>query len=584
MSLRHHLRVLRRGWPLLLVLAVAGGALGWVSGGDAEPAVRARYYRAVVTLTAARGSDASTSPGAVVQRAAVTAVIGAVAERAAQDVDETPEEFLSHINVSADTTLDLLQIVSVGTDDGSTVARARALAEQLLRQRGDLATLIQQRARDRALGDLDDLRGRIDELDRRLALGDSEVVRAERDALINQYRLAYESLQQVAAAGPAQADLARLDSSETPEAVEISRRDYAAVVENGPLTLPQGNRPTSGTQLVAPTPTAGPATPVSSSDGRQLRAAMGAALGLLLGAGILLARAQFDTRLRTSEDAEAAFRLPVLAEVPAAGRNKGRRRAPVTFTNPLSQSAEGYRRVRAALLHLATSRNEHDRRDPAPSLVVLVTSSEPGEDAAVAVANLAAALAEGELEVLVLGDFRRPRAAALLGVDVASARGIDGSHEYDVGALALPTSVPGVSFIPGTSASHTVSNPAQLLDTERSLIDRARDCFDVIILETSPILVTSDAVDLLAAADLVLLAALVGRTTRRAADSASELLERFQAPVAGVVLMGSSTAKVGRELFQPSLRREAEEVDGRRRAAPAYAAKGRRRPASGRAV
>src|SRR5690606_20442542 len=74
------------------------------------------------------------------------------------------------------------------------------------------------------------------------------------------------------------------------------------------------------------------------------------------------------------------------------------------------------------------------------------------------------------------------------------------------------------------------------------VIEVARRHFDVILLDTAPLLTTNDAVEIISEADLVVMTCRYGKTKREQAELASELLERLSAPVVGVVFVESQDA------------------------------------------
>jgi Mrp family chromosome partitioning ATPase len=81
-----------------------------------------------------------------------------------------------------------------------------------------------------------------------------------------------------------------------------------------------------------------------------------------------------------------------------------------------------------------------------------------------------------------------------------------------------------------------------VVGAQRKVIEVARRHFDVILLDTAPLLTTNDAVEVLSEADLVVVTCRYGRTKREQAELASELLERLSAPVVGVVFVESPDA------------------------------------------
>ena len=70
----------------------------------------------------------------------------------------------------------------------------------------------------------------------------------------------------------------------------------------------------------------------------------------------------------------------------------------------------------------------------------------------------------------------------------------------------------------------------------------ARARFDVIVLDTAPLLTTNDATEVMSSVDLVVLTCRSGTTTADSAKRARELLARIAAPTSGVILLGSEAS------------------------------------------
>ena len=87
---------------------------------------------------------------------------------------------------------------------------------------------------------------------------------------------------------------------------------------------------------------------------------LGGLLGFLAGVGLALVADKLDRRIRTREDAEVAFGLPVLAEVPKLSSSQQRQHDVVAVSAPLSRAAEAYRAIRTSFVfqHNAAA---HDR-------------------------------------------------------------------------------------------------------------------------------------------------------------------------------------------------------------------------------
>jgi Mrp family chromosome partitioning ATPase len=280
----------------------------------------------------------------------------------------------------------------------------------------------------------------------------------------------------------------------------------------------------------------------STFKGPLSRGLLGALLGFLAGIGLALLLERLDHRIRSRDEAEAAFGIPVLAEVPIV-KDEEKTHEIASFASPMSRSAEAFRAVRSSLLFQRASLLDSQQPQPPrasvpvfgsdgggfidPStydpFVIMVTSAAPREGKTTTTANLAAVFAEAGSSVLVVNcDFRRPTIHKYFGVEDEPRR----VHDTMIPAVKLVTNV----------LSDPNSNPAQVLAAQRSVVAAAHGRFDVILLDTAPLLSANDAVELVGSADIVLIAARGGATTSDDAAHATDVLSRLDAPLGGVVL------------------------------------------------
>jgi capsular exopolysaccharide synthesis family protein len=148
-------------------------------------------------------------------------------------------------------------------------------------------------------------------------------------------------------------------------------------------------------------------------------------------------------------------------------------------------------------------------------------------------------LGEMGRKVLVLScDFHRPAVHALF--SLPNDRGLADVLMSDaegplLDGIVKETSFPNVEVVVSGKAP---SSASELLSSDRmrTALDEARGRADVILLDTPPVLVASDATYLLPEVDAVLLVARAAHTEADLAERASELLHRMGAPVRGVVL------------------------------------------------
>jgi capsular exopolysaccharide synthesis family protein len=307
------------------------------------------------------------------------------------------------------------------------------------------------------------------------------------------------------------------------------------------------------------------------------RALMLGALGLILGLFGALAAAHLDTRVRGKADAERAFNLPVIAEIPPMGGSSGRGRELLVATKPAAPFVEAFRALRTVVLFAASERPAtngsgngaapQNGSTPHRAEVLLITSPSAGEGKTTTAAHLAAVLAEAGRRTLVISaDFRRPRIHEYFGV--AREPGLSDVLESGTGRLRLSdmqmnTTFEGVRLLPSGSP---VDNPAQLLTESAALISAARQLFDYIVIDTPPLLVANDATELAGTADAVIMVAKADRTSRDTARRATEVLERVGAPLLGVVISAAHDTPTAYGYYRYRYYAETEDAGrGRRR-------------------
>jgi tyrosine-protein kinase Etk/Wzc len=297
-----------------------------------------------------------------------------------------------------------------------------------------------------------------------------------------------------------------------------------------------------------------PKTPVGIPASRKI--IFGVILGLFLGVGIALVLEHLNTSIRGRDDVETSLQLPGLAVIPkfdqrtafkrlrkatpAARNGNGTVRVPgslangsqvsgalVTVNDVHSPGAEAYRTLRTKLLF---------SRAAGELKTLVVTSPFTQDGKSTTAANLATTFAQHGMRTLLVDcDLRRPTQHEIFRVprepgltELLSGDGI-------VAGTGRRTNIEGLSLI---TAGALPPDPSELVGSSRmrDLLARFAESFDVIVIDSPPVLPVADAAILSTMADGALLVVRAGATNRKAAQLAVQQLEDVDARVLGVVL------------------------------------------------
>jgi capsular exopolysaccharide synthesis family protein len=287
-----------------------------------------------------------------------------------------------------------------------------------------------------------------------------------------------------------------------------------------------GSETPGGVEVVSPaSPPTSPSSPKRLRDGE-----IALVIGLLLGLGAAFAAEYFDDKVYTKDEAERlSGGVPVLAIIPRVKSWKRTRRSMlITAVDPFSSATEAYRSLRTSLQFAG-----HDGQ----LKTILVTSASGAEGKTSTVANLGVVLATaGERVLIVSCDLRRPRLAAFFGRgETPGFTSLLLGQGGPIDAVQPVLHVPGL-FLLGTGP--IPPNPAELLGSGKAaeIFGLLSADYDVLLIDSSPLLPVADPLVLSGYADGVLLVVMVGQTTRAEVERASELLAQVNARPTGIVL------------------------------------------------
>jgi capsular exopolysaccharide synthesis family protein len=264
-----------------------------------------------------------------------------------------------------------------------------------------------------------------------------------------------------------------------------------------------------------------PLNPFSPNLGLML--ATGVLFGLTVGAVFAVLRDMFDTRVRDEKDLARVSDAPLLGKVGARGRRDPA--GVVMRTLPRSAMAESYRRIQTNLEFIDV---DHRPR------TIVVTSAVTGEGKTTTAVNLALALAERSSAVLLIdADLRHPGVAELCGVEAGA-----GLTTVLVGPLSAEDAIVRWGELSVLSAGAVPPNPGQLLSSSamRTLLGRLTERYEYIVIDSPPLLPTTDALGLANIADGAIVVARYRATRRNQLKDTIESLDNVNATLLGVVL------------------------------------------------
>jgi succinoglycan biosynthesis transport protein ExoP len=274
--------------------------------------------------------------------------------------------------------------------------------------------------------------------------------------------------------------------------------------------------------------------PTSPSSPKMALAVIFALAGASLSAGgSVLVRRAFDSGLTTSHDVERKLGVQYLTGVPALSSTLdgkglgGMRPHEYVVDKPLSVFAEGFRSLRASLLYNAAGKEVK---------VVAITSALPGEGKTTTSVCLALTMAVAGSSVVVVDcDLRRRSINELFGEkpEKGLVEVLDGTATLD--EVLITDKATGLKILPLSQAA-TTTRDLFGSDAMDKLLDVLRGRFDLVVLDTAPVLPVVDTRILARKADIVAVLVRWRHTPAKAAQRTIDLLHDVQVNIGGVAL------------------------------------------------
>ncbi|OUM03074.1 polysaccharide biosynthesis tyrosine autokinase [Variovorax sp. JS1663] len=290
-----------------------------------------------------------------------------------------------------------------------------------------------------------------------------------------------------------------------------------------------------------------PTTPVKPN--RKVIIAAALALGLFLGIVAAFIRNSFvEQRLRDPHEVEADTGLPVFSSIPLSPSQAAiakRRLSGATgvrllaIENPDDPAVESLRSLRTAM-QFAMLESPNNR--------VLISGPTPGVGKSFVTANFAALMAAaGKRTLLIDADLRRGHTHQYFGLQRHG-----GLSELIAGSLTVQQTVhrqvvPNLDFL---ATGQLPPNPAELLvsDSFKTTLERLSEQYDLVVIDTPPVLVAADTSTVAAHAGTVLLVARADQSTMGELRESTRRLAMGGKAATGVLL---NAMDLGRRSFSP---------------------------------
>lgn len=498
-SLSDHLAVVRRRWRVVVVCLILGIAAG-VLLSLLQPRLYTSSSKLLLGLDASTNSTAPVGldPEEIATQAEVVrsdAVARSVIDRL--DLDVSVEDLLASVTVEA---VDNKRVVLISADrpdadEAAAVANAFASEYVELRISQGLKTelTVRQVYRERLNELRDELALVRNQLDQTVAESERTELRAQRRSLIDR-----------------QAEL------------------QTALALRGDLTPAAG---VGGQLLESADPPEVPSQPKPLPSGL-----FGAVIGLLVGVLLAYLRDRTDDVVRDEDRLTSAVGgLPVLGRIPSAPNVGGGR--VTALQDPHSPTSEAYRALSSNVRFLLAAKEADDGVPPSePTGMVLVTSALTAEGKTSVATNLAVAAARAGITVILVdADLRKPSALARFGMDAPEGLSEVLAGERSVESVLVHVGIDNLSVLP---AGTCPPNPAELLAAPRSRLvwKELREAADLVVFDSPPVLSVADTLELVGAADEIVLVARRGHSRLRATSAGQQRILQLGGRVSGVVI------------------------------------------------
>lgn len=261
---------------------------------------------------------------------------------------------------------------------------------------------------------------------------------------------------------------------------------------------------------------------------KKMIVAVALVLGMGLSFGVVYLLHLLDMSVKSVDQAERMFGVPVLGAVPKSSEIRGDDQRLILAADPNSLCSEAFRTLRAAISLLG---REDERK------VTLFTSAVPSEGKTFCSSNFALASAnQGRRTLIVDFDLRRPSVGNTFRIDQEQV----GVSDCLLGKVSIEDAAVRTEYenLDVMTAGTIVPNPSELISSKHTpeFIDAVKEKYDQVIIDNAPVTAVSDTLLILKYVDTVCLVSRAAKTSYRLIGRAMELIRRGGVNPAGLVL------------------------------------------------
>lgn len=251
--------------------------------------------------------------------------------------------------------------------------------------------------------------------------------------------------------------------------------------------------------------------------------------GFFMALLLILVQNLMNNKIQEEEDIEKIIRQPIKGIIPKFPKNS---KQLLTMHEPPIYIDESYKMLRTNLFYRMS---ENERK------VMLMTSALAGEGKSTTISNLAVSIAQSGKKVLLIDtDLRHPTLHKIFEVDPIP--GFTNIIYKDVELVNAIIHVNGVEGLDIITSGRLPQSPSEIFDSMdfRGMLEALKEKYDIILLDTPPILSITDSLIISKSVDGILVVVAAGQTRKSDINNVNKLCRKIEVDIEGYIMVKSS--------------------------------------------